>query len=105
MCFLDVRVIYFSMLMLKRGSFCNSLNLPNILQVHEFGSVAGSYASASEVPASMDAVSTMEEERFIAAAVKGLAGSKEGAALLCRHPQTLEGGLPGRARPVLRLPP
>lgn len=61
------------------------------LQVHEFGSVAGSYASASEVPASMDAVSTMEEERFIAAAVKGLAGSREGASLLAQHPQTLQG--------------
>ena len=62
------------------------------LQVHEFGSVAGSYASESEVPASMDAVSTMEEERFIAAAVKGLAGSREGASLLAQHPQTLQGG-------------
>ncbi len=61
------------------------------LQVHEFGSVAGSYASESEVPASMDAVSTMEEERFIAAAVKGLAGSREGASLLAQHPQTLQG--------------
>ena len=39
----------------------------------------------------MDAQSTMEEERFIAAAVKGLAGSREGASLLAQHPQTLQG--------------
>lgn len=46
------------------------------------------------------AVSTMEEERFTASAVKGLASSKEGAALLAQHPETLQGGL---ARTVYKV--
>ena len=34
----------------------------------------------------------MEEERFIAAAVFGLAGSRAGAELLAQRPETLQGG-------------
>jgi len=74
-----------------KGLPARSTSFAAILQVIEFGSVASSYASTSEVPASMDAQSTREEERFIAAAVFGLAGSRAGADLLAAHPQTLQG--------------
>lgn len=60
-------------------------------QVVEFGSVGSEYASVSEVPGSMDAMSVMEEERFIAAATFGLAGSPAGARVLANTPHTMEG--------------
>lgn len=59
--------------------------------VHEFGSVGSEYASISEVPGSMDAMSVVEEERFIAAAAFGLAGSTVGASVLARNPQAMKG--------------
>lgn len=51
------------------------------------------YASVSEVPGSMDAMSVMEEERFIAAATFGLAGSAAGAQVLAHTPHTMKGAL------------
>lgn len=68
--------------------------------MHEFGSVGSDYASAAEVPGSMDALSVMEEERFTAAAVFGLAFSPAGAAMLAEQSSTLKGAAAASARPV-----